>query len=107
MSAFHWCFQQLCSAAGEASSTSSVSSRLLPSLSGDDLVLMAGYLVRTKRAVREGNILKVTARSGGRRWNAMCPEISETDKDLLRLRCTGESTEAYSLVTSFSETAER
>lgn len=91
MSTTRWIFQQLCNAAGEASSTSGVSSRLLPALRGDDLTLMAGYLVRTKRAVREGDILKVIARrGGGRRWDAASPEISETDKDLLRLRCTGE-----------------
>lgn len=93
MSTTHWSFQQLCDAAGEASSTSGVSSRLLPALRGNDLGLMAGYLVRTKRAVREGGILKVMPRRGekGRRWNAAYTEISETDKDLLRLRCTGEA----------------
>ena len=90
-----WCFRQLCRAAGAAASAKGVASRLLSSLDGDDLALLAGYLVRTKRAIRKESIVKVTAMGKAvRRWtsaNGECSEISETDIDLLGLRCTGES----------------
>lgn len=63
----------------------------------DDVTLLARYLIRTNRAVVEAEegLLKVLARgdSGGRGWGGIFaagkPAISETEKDLLRLRCTG------------------
>lgn len=89
---------------GLAPPSSGVASRrMLSRLSRDDIALLARHLVRTKRAVEEQGLLKVLARGvggggvggqgGGRAAaaaEASSMEISETEKDLLRLRCTGE-----------------
>ena len=107
-----WCFEQLCRAAaaggsgttasgGLASPKSNAASRMLSRLSRDDIALLARYLVRTKRAVEEDGVLKVIGRGadggvGGHRAGRAAAAgesstaISETEKDLLRLRCTGE-----------------
>lgn len=81
-----WSFQQLCRAAFQQTS--------LSKLVGDDLTLLAEHMVRTKLAVREEGVLKVVARGGGAaseagRETRTAGVISETDKDLLRIRCTG------------------
>lgn len=63
--------------------------RMLRSLASDDLALLAAYMVKQKRAVREDGVLKVITGGGGGgggggdRGAAI---ISETDRDLLRLR---------------------
>lgn len=103
-----WCFEQLCRAAatggsGSTAPKSDVASRMLSRLSRDDIALLAKYLVRTKRAVEEEGLLKIVGRGvggGGGRQGAgtvaaaaageSSAAISETEKDLLRLRCTGE-----------------
>ncbi|CAN0081789.1 unnamed protein product [Ectocarpus sp. 6 AP-2014] len=61
---------------------------MLARISSDDVALFAKYLVRTKRAVTEGGLLKVLSRGGGSRVAAAAATVSETEKDLLRLRCT-------------------
>lgn len=71
---------------------------MLSHVSKDDVTLLAGYLVRTKRAVveEEEGLLKVFARGGSGRGGggaARTEPISETEKDLLRLRCTGTKSE--------------
>lgn len=108
-----WSFQQLCAAAAThpgahgrkcdpASGNSGIStpsnvSALLSKLSGDDLELLAQHLVRTKHAVKDtdGDVLKVLARGGAGssagRGAGTAGSISEMDKDLLRLRCTGKN----------------
>lgn len=113
-----WCFEQLCRAAAAAGSgatasgglappKSDVASRMLSRLSRDDIALLARYLVRTKRAVEEDGVLKILGRGvncgvGGQgvgraataaaaaAGESSAATISETEKDLLRLRCTGE-----------------
>lgn len=106
-----WNFEQLCrtaAAAAEAAATatatrvasgrgpptpdkcSAAAPRMLAHISSDDVALFAKYLVRTKRAVTEGGLLKVLSRGGGSRVAAAGATVSETEKDLLRLRCTGE-----------------
>ena len=58
---------------------------MLRNLASDDCALLAAYMVKTKRAVREDGMLKIVTVSGGGgdRGEAI---ISETDRDLLRLR---------------------
>ncbi|CAM9224017.1 unnamed protein product [Ectocarpus sp. 12 AP-2014] len=68
--------------------------RMLARISSDDVALFAKYLVRTKRAVTEGGLLKVLSRGGGSRVAAAGATVPETEKDLLRLRCTVASLEA-------------
>lgn len=60
-----------------------------------DIAALAKYLVRTKRAAEEESLLKVFAGGGGGVGSGPTAPagevaISETEKDLLRLRCTGE-----------------
>ncbi|CAN0504638.1 unnamed protein product, partial [Ectocarpus sp. 12 AP-2014] len=104
-----WNFEQLCraaAAAAEAAATTTATRvasgrgpptpekslaaapRMLARISNDDVALFAKYLVRTKRAVTEGGLLKVLSRGGGSRVAAAGATVSETEKDLLRLRCT-------------------
>ncbi|CAN0067038.1 unnamed protein product [Pylaiella littoralis] len=110
-----WCFDQLCRAAASAAAGSGTSAaavggglsesksdlmhRILSRVSKDDVTLLASYLVRTKRAVtdEEEGVMKVLARGGGRGGEAATVgkgAILETEKDLLRLRCTVASLEA-------------
>lgn len=101
-----WNFEQLCRAAAAAAAATAtrVASgrgspekcatavpRMLARISSDDVALFAKYLVRTKRAVTEGGLLKVLSRGGGDKMATTGVTVSETEKDLLRLRCTGES----------------
>lgn len=58
---------------------------MLRSLASDDFALLAAYMVKTKRAVREDGVLKVVTGSGGGSDKREAI-ISETDRDLLRLR---------------------
>ncbi|CAM9396784.1 unnamed protein product [Ectocarpus sp. 8 AP-2014] len=106
-----WNFEQLCraaaaAAAAEATATttatrvasgrapptpekcSSAVPRMLARISSDDVALFAKYLVRTNRAVTEGGLVKVLSSGGGSRVAAAGATVSETEKDLLRLRCT-------------------
>lgn len=87
-----WSFQQLCRAAGAARATPDAASTntMLSNLSSEDNALLAAYLIRTKRAVREAGCLKVLGGGGGGSSGQETALISETDKDLLRLRCTGD-----------------
>lgn len=83
-----WCWELLCREAAASSPEGSVAFRMLRSLAGDDLALLAAYMVKQRRAVREDGVLKVIAGGGGGggggdRGAAI---ISETDRDLLRLR---------------------
>ncbi|CAB1121485.1 unnamed protein product [Ectocarpus sp. CCAP 1310/34] len=110
-----WNFEQLCrtaAAAAEDAATATATRvasgrgpptpekcsvaapRMLAHMSSDDVALFAKYLVRTKRAVTEGGLLKVLFRGGGNRVAAAGATVSETEKDLLRLRCTVASLEA-------------
>ncbi|CAM9203373.1 unnamed protein product, partial [Ectocarpus sp. 12 AP-2014] len=110
-----WNFEQLCraaAAAAEAAATMTATRvasgcgaptpekslaaapRMLARISSDDVALFAKYLVRTKRAVTEGGLLKVLSRGGGSRVAAAGATVPETEKDLLRLRCTVASLEA-------------
>lgn len=84
-----WGFQQLCAAVGLSAPKGSTPSRMLPGLDRNDLELFAAYLVRTKRAAQEEGLLKVLV-PGDEGWGGRTA-ISETDRDLLRLRCTGEA----------------
>ena len=88
-----WCWELLCRNAATSSPLGSVAFRLLQSLARDDLALLATYMVQTKRAVREEGVLKVIAGSGGGGGGGRVvgggggtARISETDRDLLRLR---------------------
>lgn len=116
-----WCFEQLCRAAASAAAAGPLGadaasvggglsqpkrvliSRMLSRASKDDVTLLAAYLVRTKRAVmeEEEGLLKVFAagESDGRGWGGIVaagkPSISETEKDLLHLRCTGKTPPTY------------
>ncbi|CAM9552314.1 unnamed protein product [Ectocarpus sp. 4 AP-2014] len=105
-----WNFEQLCraaaAAAADAAATrtathvdsgrgpptpekcSAAAPRMLARISSDDVALFAKYLVRTKRAVTEGGLLKLLSKGGGIRVAAAGATVSETEKDLLRLRCT-------------------
>lgn len=93
-----WSFHHLCRAAGAAKAAADAASAntMLSNLSSDDYALLAAYLVRTKRAVREDGVLKVLVGGGGGGSSGKgTAVISETDKDLLRLRCTGEGCVTY------------
>ena len=83
-----WCWELLCRDVATSSPQGSVAFRMLPSLASDDLALLALYLVKTKRAVREDGVLKVITGSGGGGGGDSrgALAISETDRDLLRLR---------------------
>ncbi|CAM9656553.1 unnamed protein product [Scytosiphon promiscuus] len=77
-------------------------SHILSRIGAEDIALLVKYLVRTKRAVEEGSLLKVFTGGGGaggtgRPVPAGEVAISETEKDLLRLRCTVASLEASAL----------
>lgn len=68
---------------------------LMSKLFGDDVALLAKHMVRTKRAVRDidAGLLKVLApgpTGQGSRTARGLSGISQLDKDLLKLRHTGE-----------------
>lgn len=80
-------FSGMCREASGSNPKGSASSTLLNALAGEDLALMARHLERTKRAVGDGTMIKIAGRGRGGTLTAL--PISETDRDLLRLRCTG------------------
>lgn len=60
----------------------------MANLGSEDVEVLARYLVRTRRAVRDGEVLKL-AGGGGAGGSRVPRGVTDTDRDLLRLRCTG------------------
>ncbi|CAM9340362.1 unnamed protein product [Discosporangium mesarthrocarpum] len=63
---------------------------ILGAISGSDLELLVDYMVQTRRALREGRVVKFLGGREGRVLGAgsTVARITEGDKDLLLVRCT-------------------